>query len=273
MWKIKWKKPSNLLFLGLVLTMFSCQSAYDKLLMGTDVDLKLKTAFEFYEAEDYYKAQQLFEQVMPYKRGTPQIDTIYYYYSYTHYHLNNFILGSYYFKNFTQTFTSSPFTEEAYYMTAFANYQLSPNSKLDQTYTLEAIDGFQLFANRYPTSSKVPTCNLLIDEMRKKLEEKEVANAELYYKLGNYQSADKAFRNLLIDYPDSKDAEKIRYRIVQAAYKLAENTIEVKQEERYEKVIENANDFKKRHPESEYINEVEGFLKSSQTKLERLTVN
>jgi outer membrane protein assembly factor BamD len=265
-----WKKSSILLIVGIVMTFISCQSTYDKLLTSTDNELKLKTAQEYYEAADYYKAQMLFEQIMPFYRGTPQIDTIYYKYAYTHYNLENYILASYYFKNFTQTFTNSPFSEEASYMTAFSNYQMSPNLKLDQTYTFKAIEGFQLFANKYPTSNKVVTCNALIDEMRKKLEAKAVENAELYYRLSNYQSADKAFKNLLIDYPESKDAEKIRYRIVQASYKQAENTIELKQVERYETVIKNCKAFKSKHPDSEYSNEVETILASSKSKITRL---
>jgi len=191
-----WKNSRYLIVLGLALALVSCKSAYDQLLVSTDNSVKLEKAFEYYQTEDFYKAQMLFEQVMPFYRGTPQIDTIYYHYAYSHYNLKNYILASYYFKNFAQTFSSSPYTEEAYYMIAFANYQLSPNYKLDQSYTIKAIEGFQQFANRYPTSGKVPTCNALIDEMRTKMEKKAVASAELYYNLSNYLSEDHSFRSL-----------------------------------------------------------------------------
>ena len=69
----------------------------------------------------------------------------------------------------------------------------------------------------------------------------------------------------------SKDAEKIRYRIVQASYKQAENTIELKQVERYETVIKNCNSFKSKHSESDYSNQVEAILKDSKSKIARLT--
>lgn len=272
-WRDMWKNSGIILILGLLLAVTSCKSAYDKLLTSTDNKMKLAKAFEYYQEQEYYKAQMLFEQVMPFYRATPQIDTIYYHYAYTHYNLDNFILASYYFKNFTQTFSTSAFNEEAFYMIPFSNYQMSPTYKLDQTYTLKAIEGFQQFVNRYPTSGKVPTCNALIDEMRVKLEKKAVASAELYYKLSNYQSADHSYRNLLKDYPDSKDAEKIRYRIVQASYKLAENTVEVKQIERYNEVIENCKAFTKRHPESQYTNSVTSILKNATAKVNSLSKN
>lgn len=271
MWNLSSRSLFHLVMVALlIIGATACQSSYDKLLTSPDYKLKLSKALEYYQSEDFYKAQTLFEQVMPFYRGTPQIDTIYFKYAYTHYEMKNFILASYYFKNFTETFTSSPFVEEAAYMTAYSNYRLSPEARLDQTYSIKAMEGFQQFVNRYPSSGKVATCNALIDEIRAKQEEKAIANAELYYKLDNYQSADHAYRNLLKDYPDSKDTELIRFRIVQASYKLAENTIEIKQAERYETVIENCNEFKRRHPESKYANEVEGILKSAQNKLQRL---
>lgn len=266
-----WKKSSVFIIFGALLVFSACKSSFDSLLTSIDNDQKLKSAFEYYETEDFYKAQLLFEQVMPYLRGKPVLDTVYYRYAYTHYHLNNFILASYYFKNYTTTFVNGVFSEDALYMSAFANYKMSPSYRLDQTYTLKAIDGLQLFANRYPTSEKVQRCNALIDEMRLKMEKKEVASANLYYKLSNYQSADYAYRNLLKKYPDSKDAENIRYRIVIASYKLAENTIEIKQAERFNEVIKNCDDFNKRYKESQYSEEVNDLLKASQDKLIKLT--
>jgi outer membrane protein assembly factor BamD len=265
-----WKKSGIFIVLSLIMALSACKSSFDTLLTSTDNEEKLRSAYNYFDQGEFYKAQLLFEQVMPFYRGTPPIDTIYFKYANTHYNLNNYILASYYFKNYTTTFANGVFSEEALYMTAFSNYKMSPSYKLDQTYTQKAIDGFQLFANRYPTSGKVPTCNALIDELRIKLEEKAVAGADLYFKLGNYQSADHAYRNLLKEYPDSKDAEKIRHRIVLASYKLAENTIEIKQAERYVAVLKNCADFTKRYTDSEYSQEVNDILKASKNKLLKL---
>ena len=265
-----WKKSSIFIVLGFIMTLTACKSSFDTLLTSTDNESKLKSAYTYYEEGEFYKAQLLFEQIMPFYRGTPQIDTIYYHYATTHYNLDNYILSSYYYKNYTTTFANGVFSEDASYMTAFANYKMSPSYRLDQTYTQKAIDGFQMFANRYPTSEKVSICNALIDELRVKLEKKAVASADLYYKLGNFQSADHAYRNLLKEYPDSKDAEKIRYRIVLASYKLAENTIEIKQAERYVAVLKNCVDFTKRYTDSEYSKEVIAIRDASNSKLIKL---
>ena len=56
--------------------------------------------------------------------------------------------------------------EEAEYMAAYSNFRLSPNYKLDQTYTEKAIEGFEQFINLYPTTERAVNANKLIDEMR-----------------------------------------------------------------------------------------------------------
>ena len=60
---------------------------------------------------------------------------------------------------------------------------MSPNHKLDQTYTLEAIKSFQDFTNTFPRSDRVTQCNELIDELRDKLEKKAYYHSKviLYY--------------------------------------------------------------------------------------------
>lgn len=259
----------TLLFVGLSV-LFSCKSSFDTVLSSTDNNLKKEKALEYFDQEEYYKAQLLFEQIMPFYRGTKEIEPIYFKYCYTHYHLGKYILSAYYFKNFTQTFPRSEFAEEASYMNAFSNYKLSPNYKLDQTYTATAIDEFQKFINQYPTSDKVEVSNALIEEMRAKQEEKAYASAELYYKLEEYQSANHAFDNLLKDYPDSQNVEKVRYMSVVSAYRLAENSIVSKKKERYEETIKLALEFKDRYAESKYRKEVDDISQSSTDALKKL---
>lgn len=202
---MKSKLLSYLIFGSLLMTM-ACKSEFEKLRATGDPETLYEKAFEFYEAEDYLKSQTLFELVISNLRGKVEAEKVYYYYAYTHYKLNKFVLASYYFKNFSNTFPNSEFREESDFMSAYSNYRLSPTYRLDQTYTLKAIDGFQLFANTYPNSERVSECNDLIDEMRKKLEVKAYSEAELYFNLQQYQSATHSFENLLKDFPDTKQS-------------------------------------------------------------------
>jgi outer membrane protein assembly factor BamD len=254
--------------LGLILFSFvGCKSEFEKLRATADAETLHTKAFYYYENGDYLKAQMLFELIINNLRGKVQAEKVYFYYANTHYYLQKYILASYYYKNFANTFPNSEFREEADFMSAYSNYELSPKYRLDQTYTEKAIEEFQLFANYYPNSPRVQQCNLLIDQMRQKLEQKAVAEAELYYNLKRYQSALHTFENVLKDYPDTKEAERIRYLAIKASFMLAQNSVYEKQLERHEGCLKMCKAFIFRYPNSKHLKEVKTINENSNNKI------
>ncbi|RMG86532.1 MAG: outer membrane protein assembly factor BamD, partial [Bacteroidetes bacterium] len=245
-----------ILFLVVVVLGSGCKSSFEKVRASGDTGLIYKKAYEYFEQEEYQRAQTLFELVIPAYRGKAELEDIYFTYAYTYYHLGKYIMANYYFKNFTTTFPNSSKKEEAMFMAAYSNYQLSPSFRLDQTYTLKAIDEFQTFVNTYPSSERVAECNRLIDQMRLKLERKAFEEAKLYYDLRQYQAATVTFENLLKDFPETTRAEEVRYLIVKSAFLLAQNSIYEKQEERFKQVVSYANDFLKKYTKSDFYQEV-----------------
>ena len=255
-------------FIGLFFT--SCKSDFEKIRTSGDVDTIYKKAFEYYEQEEYLKAQSLFELVINSLRGKVEAEKVYYYYAYTHYHQRRYVLASYYFKNFSTTFPNSTYREEADFMTGFSNYQLSPTYRLDQSYSLKAIDQFQLFVNTYPTSERVKQCNQLIDEMRRKLEQKLFAEGQLYFDLRQYQAATQSFENLLREFPETPNAENVRYMMIRANYLLASNSVYTKQEERYKNTMKYYEIFIDKYPKSKFDKELVTIYKNSTQKLKEL---
>jgi outer membrane protein assembly factor BamD len=245
----------------------SCKSEFEKLRATADAETLHTRAFDYYEKGDYVKAQMLFELIINNLRGKVQAEKVYFYYANSHYYQKKYILASYYYKNFSNTFPNSQYREEADFMSAYSNYQLSPKFRLDQTYTDKSIEEFQLFANTYPNSKRVEECNLLIDQMRQKLEKKAVDEAELYYNLKQYQSALHVFENVLEDYPDTKEAEKLRYLAIRASFLLAQNSVFEKQADRYELTFKKSNAFIARYPDSRYIKEVKDINENSNNKI------
>lgn len=225
---------------------------------------------KYYEQEDWIKAQTLFQLVIPEYRGKEEAEELFFKFAYTHYYSGEYILAAYYFKNFASTFYNSEKREEASFMSAYSNYQLSPNAKLDQSYTKEAIDGFQQFINANPQSERVGECNALIDEMRQKLEEKAIKQGELYYNIRQYQSALKSFNNTLKDFPETAEAEKIYYLMLKSSYKFAERSVFEKRQERYEETISLYNKFIKKFPSSEYKDEVKSIFENSKEELKNI---
>lgn len=264
------RKALFFISISLSLVLSSCKSEFEKIRASGDTNRIYTRALEYYKNEEYQKAQTLFELVISSYRGKKEAEDIYFKYAYTYYHLEQYILASYYFKNFATTYGTSDYREEAEFMSAYSNYQLSPTYRLDQTETARAIDGFQLFVNTYPNSEKVGQCNRLIDEMRLKLELKAYESANLYFDLREYQAAIQSFENVLKDFPDTENAEEIRYMVVRSAYLLAKNSFVEKQKERFELTLEKSMAFLKRYPESSYYKDVADYETQSKKQLKEL---
>ena len=261
-------KKNHLVLFSLIIFFFSsCQSQFEKIRTSNDPEMIYKKALEYYEAEEYQKAQSLFELSISGFRGKKEAEDISFKYAYTFYHLGSYIMASYHFKNFARTFSTSSFRQEADYMDAYSNYKLSPSFRLDQSYTADAIDGFQVFINTYPDSERVPVANKLIDDLRKKLEIKTLETGKLYYDIRQYQAAVQTFENLLKDFPDTENASYVRYLIIKAQYDLAINSVVGKKKERLEEAIENGNEFIERYKKSEFRPEVQQIVSNSQKQI------
>ena len=59
-----------------------------------------------------------------------------------------------YFKSFIDQFPFGKHAEEANFMAAMCDYKIAPRAELDQENTRNAIEGFNIFINRYPCKSK-----------------------------------------------------------------------------------------------------------------------
>jgi len=253
-----------------LLALTSCKSEFERIRTSGDPAQILMKADAYFEAGDYLKAQTLYELVISSYRGRPEAELITYRYAYTYYHLEQYVLAAYYFKNFTGTYGASQYLEEIEFMHAYSNYRLSPTYRLDQSYTVKAIEAFQEFINQRPNSERVAECNNLIDEMRRKLEIKDYEAAILYFDLQQYQSAIRSFENLLIEFPETPKAEGIRYKIIESAFLLAENSFVEKQEERYTDAVKRITQFQARYSASEYNVEIQRMLTDSQERLKEL---
>lgn len=249
-----------------ILIVVSC-SEYRKVVKSTDIQLKYQTAIKLYEKEDYHRAMQLFDELMIYYRGTDTIEKINYYYAYCYFGEDDYLQAGYYFSKFTTTFPTSKYAEECMYMAAYCQYLYSPTHTLDQTITLDAIKGLQMFINMYPKSTRVEQCNKNIDELRAKLEKKSYEIAKLYYKTENYQASSISFKNLLKDFPDTKYREQAYYYILASQYNYALNSIETKKKERLEAAKDAYYALLTTYPQTVYEKEAKDILKNIEKEL------
>ncbi len=255
---------------GLIST--SCDD-YNKLLKSSNYELKLKRANEYFEKKNYIRASQLYEELIPFVKGTERSEGVYYNYTWSEYNLGDYILSQYHFKNYTRQFPNGSHVEECYYMNAYCYYLNSPNYKLDQTNTRSAIKEFQSFIDQFPESRRIDTSNILIDQLRGKIEHKDYEIIRQYYRLEDWKACITAAKNYLKEYPSSRYNEEMYYMIINSYYLLAVDSISSKKEERINSAIENYQKFVDLYPTSSYLSRAESIYKSSQKLKDNLSKN
>jgi len=257
-----------LLLFGVLL--ISC-NGISKVLKSKDPDYKLRMAEKYYASKKWNLAQQLYEDVIPFYRGRPEFEDIYYKYAYTAYNQKDYLNAENLFKTYVEVFPNSPRTDEIEYMRAYTFYKQSPKAELDQTNTIKAMGMMQTFINTHPGSPRIPEATAIIDASRKKLEVKDSKAAQLYYDLNQFRAAAVAFGALINAYPDSQKNDEYKFMSIKSYYKFAELSVESKKAERFEKVVEECAEFVEQFPQSTFAKEVAEYLTLSQNNLKNIT--
>jgi len=236
---------------------------FSKLVKSTDLNQKYSAAEAYYLKGDYYHAQQLFDELITYYRGTAKGEKVSYYYAYCFYGMSDYVTAAYYFKTFAATYPHSKYTCETQYLSAYCMYLDSPDYTLDQSNTTSAIKELQLFVNLNPKSDSVAICNKLIDNLRNKLETKEFEISKLYFKLEQYKAAIVSFKNTLKDFPNTQFKEECLYYIMKSNYLYASNSIESKKKDRFRSAIDAYGVLIEEFPQTKFLKEAESVNKNS----------
>jgi outer membrane protein assembly factor BamD len=222
----------NVLYLFVLVILISSCSDFQKALKSEDVSIKFIEATKMYEAKKYAKALRLFDQIAPAYKGKPQAERMFYMYAQSLYKTEQYYLAGYQFESFVSSYPKSEKVEESAFLGAKCFSELSPVYTLDQTDTYKAIDKLQNFIDIYPESTNVAEANLLVKELREKLELKAYENAKTYNNVSDYKAAMVAFDNFIINFPGTPYKEKALFYKLDSAYNLAINSYQNKMEER-----------------------------------------
>ncbi|MFC2136697.1 outer membrane protein assembly factor BamD [Bacteroidota bacterium] len=258
---------NRLIILGLVVSIFTSCSEYEKLLKSDDVQLKYDKAFEYYEDKQYVKSATLLQYLTPIYKATDKAAKVEFYYAKSLYGQRDYILAGYHFGEFAKNYGNSTYAEEAVFLNAYCFYLHSPRAALDQNYTYKAIEAFTLFLVKFPNSEKVSESKEILTELNNKLAEKAYINAKLYFDLGYYKSSIVSLRNTINDYPNSKFREELMFLLLKSNFLLAENSVAAKKNERYQNTVDEYYSFIDEFPESKYSKEAIKIYNNSITTL------
>jgi outer membrane protein assembly factor BamD len=265
------KRFSQLLLLSFIVFSFiACNSKFNKVVKSKDIEYKLKKADEYYDKKKWGNAQALYEQLFVTLKGTDKFEDIYYKFAYTFFYQKRYVEAEKLFKDWLDVFPNSSRAEEVDFQRAYSFYKQSPKIELEQVNTLKAINTMQSFINQHPGSPRIKDATAIIDEGRAKLEMKEAREAQLFYNLSHYRAAAINYANIINNYPESAKGDYYKLMVIKSYYKFAKNSIEEKQEERFEKVTTEYNDFVDRFPDSKYLKEAESYNNLSINNLKSL---
>ena len=220
-------------------------------------------AEKYYAEKKYTNAQQLFESVIQFVKGTPRYEELYLMHANSYYYDKDYDNAENIYKTFIEYFPNSTKLEEVQFMRAYTFFKRSPKAELDQTTTNKAMQLMQSFIDANPTSTRVKEAAEVIDACRAKLELKDYKTATLYYELSLYRAAAISYGLLSDYYPDSKQADKYKLLTVKSYFKFAENSFIDKQKERFEKVIFEYNDFVDRYSDSPLMTDAKNIKKQT----------
>jgi outer membrane protein assembly factor BamD len=253
----------RLFIVFIILLLASSCGEYEKLLKSTDFDLKKQKAKEYYDAGQYVKATELLSQIIPRFRASEEAEELSWMNAQSYYGMKDYYMAGSYYKSFVEQLPFGKHAEEANFMAALCDSKISPRSELDQENTRNAIEGFNIFINRYPNSPKIEESKKLLKELEEKLVEKSYMSARLYYDMKQYKAAVSALNNSLKEYADTKFREEMMYLKLNSLFLYAENSLENKQKERYQATLDDYFSFMEEFPKSQYSKEVNGIFQKT----------
>lgn len=254
-------------FCAVLFTGCSYQKEYNRVSKSGTVEDKYNFALKAYDRQDYKKSSSVFEELLPLFRGKDALEGLLYNLAYSYFYDKDYFMAAYYFRTLSRQFPNGAKVEEATYMSAYCKSLESPDYRLDQSATKEAIKQLQLYINYYPDSRRVEEASRLIVEMRGKLATKAFNIAGMYYRRSLYNAAAISYNNFLREYPESPDREQAMFLMLKSRFLYAKNSFRHLQPERYRKVVDIYDLFLRSYADSRYRAEADKLIRQARENM------
>ena len=259
----------NILITLLAALLLSSCGEYNKLLKSTDYEYKYEAAKNYFAKGQYNRAATLLNELIAILKGTDKAEESLYMLGMSYYNQNDYQTAAQTFTQYYNVYPRGTFTELARFHAGKALYLDTPEPRLDQSGTYNAIQQLQMFLEYFPNSAKKDEAQNMIFALQDKLVMKEYLSAKLYYNLGNYlgnnyESCVITVQNALKDYPYTNMREDLSILILRAKYEMAVFSVEDKREERYREAVDEYYAFKNEFPESKYMKDADRIFKEAQ---------
>ena len=259
-------------FLMVLVLLFSSCGEYNKILKSTDYELKYSYAKKYFNSKKWTKASTLLEEVVPILKGTSYAEESLYLLAQSYYGQKDYQTAATYFETYYKTYPKGEFAELARFYSGYGLFLDSPDPRLDQTQTYEALSRLQLYMEYYPQSERAKQAQDIMFQLQEKLAYKELISTQLYYNLGtymgnNYRSCIITADNALKDYPYSKYREEFIFLKIRAKYELARVSVEDRLQGRYRDVVDEYYNYTNEFPEGKYTKQIQRFFDNANKQI------
>lgn len=269
---LNYSMKKNIPALLLLAVALSSCGDYNKVLKSTDYQYKYEAAKSYYLDGKNTKATTVLNDVITILKGSDKAEESLYMLGMAYYNNKEWLDASTTFKKYAKTYPQGEFAELAAFTSLKALYNDTPEPRLDQTSTYQAISDIQLFCEMYPRSVYKEEAQDMLFKLQDRLVEKELFSAKLYYNLGNYmgnnyQSCVITAQNAMRDFPYTSRREELSMLVLRAKYQMAVQSVPEKQTDRYRDAVDEYYAFKNEFPESNNMKEAEHIFEQSSKRI------
>ena len=259
------------------LLLFASCGEFNNIVKSADYLYRYEAAKQYYADGKYSRAVVLLQDVISVLKGTDKGEESLYLLGMSAYKARDYEAAANFLKKYYETYTNGLYTQDARFYNAMALYKNTPEPKLDQTETYEAVTAFQNMLEIYPQCIYAKEAQDMIFKLQDKLVEKEFLSAKTYYDLGsyfgncnfggnNYQACIITTENAMRDFPYSKRREDFAIMLLRAKYQLATHSVESRKRERLDAAVEEYYAFANEFPESKYLSEAKNIFDKAKKK-------
>lgn len=256
---------------AMVMLLTGCANEFNKVYKTTDVDYKYEYAKECFAMGKYTRAVLLLQDMVTMLKGRENGQECLYMLAMAAYCGKDYETAAQYFKRYYTSYPKGAYAEMASFYVGQSLYMSTPEPRLDQSPTMQAIAAYQEYLDLFPNAVMKDEAHEKLYELQDKLVDKELYSAKLYYDLGsyfgnctsggsNYEACIITAQNAIKDFPFSRKREEFAVLVMKSKYELAQQSVEERRLDRFRDAEDECYGFINEYPDSEYRKTAEKYI-------------
>lgn len=254
-------KKNILIAFTLLLLLSGCAREFNQVYKTPDFRYRYEYAKECFANGKYQRATTILQDVITQEKGTADAQESLYMLGMAEYCNRDYETAAETFKRYVKSYPRGVYAEMAAFYVGQSLYRCTPEARLDQSQTVQAISAFQEYLDLFPDAKMKDQAQTTLFALQDKLVQKELYSAQLYYNLGsyfgncteggnNYEACIVTSENALKDYPYTSKREDFALLIMKSKFELAQQSVEAKRVERYQNAEDECYGFINEYPDS-----------------------